>query len=132
MEERATLSPQPNEPLTRGDPLSAGREARQEKKDRREPCTSQIFGAAAADTGREGRASPARGRFSDSGAQCGAASRVGGGRSYASSRISKESHAPGQGALEKYHERCHDFLEERVQVTGLKGCDRPGNAGSTK
>ena len=65
MEERAVLSPQPDEPLTRGDLPSAGREARQDKGDRREPRTSRLFGAAAADAGRGGRASPARGRFSD-------------------------------------------------------------------
>ena len=113
MEERAVLSPQPDEPLTRGDLPSAGREARQDKGDRREPRTSRLFGAAAANAGRGGRASPARGRFSDSGAQCGAASRVGGGRTNASSRISKESHALGREALpEKYRERCHDVSEE--------------------
>ena len=94
MEERAAVPPQPNEPLISGDPLSAGGEARQDKGDRREPRTSPVFGATAANTGGRGRASPARGRFSDSGAQCGAASRVGGGRTNASSRISTESHAP--------------------------------------
>ena len=65
MEERAVLSPQPDEPLTRGDLPSAGREARQDKGDRREPRTSRLFGAAAANAGRGGRASPACGRFSD-------------------------------------------------------------------
>ena len=69
---RTTVSPRPDEPLDRGDPRGAGREARPCSGDRREPRTSHSFGNNSTASSRRPGVRSATGELSDSGAQCGA------------------------------------------------------------
>ena len=65
LEGRAATSPRPDEPFNRGDLRSAGREARLDEGDRREPRTSRIFGTNFTASSRKPGARLATGELSD-------------------------------------------------------------------
>ena len=65
MEERVGVSPRPDEPFNRRDLPSAGREARLDDGDRREPRTSRVFGTNFTASSRRQGARPTTGELSD-------------------------------------------------------------------
>ena len=67
LEERVGVSPRPDEPFNRRDLQSAGREARLDDGDRREPRTSRVLGTNFTASSRRPGARPTTGELSDIG-----------------------------------------------------------------